>query len=100
MGLLFRSREFIAAGSTWTKQQIVAEVNDMLDLHHNLPLRVSMITDVQAQDFVNQYYKFLKDCIDRKPEYSCDIEEKIVTDWYMNVSRCFFLDPKISPQGV
>jgi hypothetical protein len=84
--------EFVSPNASWTKKQITDEVNDHLDTHYNLPLKESMITDIQAQDFAVKYHKWLTECVDRNPEDNLESESRWVTDWYIDVTRQFFTE--------
>lgn len=92
--------EFIAPKSKWTKANIAKEINDLLDTHYNIPLKENMITDEQAQDFTVKHYQWLCDCISRSEEENLSAEETWQTEWYMHVSRCFFMDENLFPQGM
>lgn len=89
---LTKPTTFVALAAKWTKKQIVTEVNETLDPHFNIPLKEGMITDEQAQDYVDLYYQFLLNCIDGNQEANYQAEEKMVSDWYISVTRRFFTE--------
>jgi hypothetical protein len=84
--------EFIAYQAKWTRNQITKEVNDILDTRFSMPLKVHMISDEQAQEFVDKHYKWLCDSISQHEDDALEAETLWMTDWYISVIAQFCSD--------
>ena len=85
---------FTPAHASWTKKQIAEEVNeyDFGDF-----ITEDMISDGDANEFVNSYCDWLLNFICRSEEEALDAEAQWEEQWYIKVMSKWFLE---HPDGV
>jgi hypothetical protein len=92
-------KTFTARLAVWTKGEMADEVNEGLDLFHNVALTEAMITDEQAQNFVDHHYQWLNDSLGQSEDEALNEETEWQRDWYMEVAKAYFTEPSPARGG-